>query len=349
MQYSLSEEDFALVHALQVHPRASWSGLAPVLDAAPVTLARRWQRLRAAGLAWVTSYPSIREDVMQVALVEVDCAPGRLDEVAAALEDEQAVMTIEHAARGRDLLLTVNAPSFGELSGLVLDRLGRLPGVASTRTHLAAGVHVEGSRWRLDALDTRQIDAVRALRDADGAARTTRPVELSGPVFGPLVRELAADGRAGAAEIADRIGRPASTVRRQLAALVRSGSLVFRCEVAQLLTRWPICVTWWIRLPIDEVGDAVRRVRADPRVRLCLSLTGPANFLVTAWMHTLSELVGMQSALEHALPAAEIVDTSVILRIRKRMGWLLHPDGRCTGRTVPPFGPPAVPPDTGRR
>ncbi|MFP5068158.1 Lrp/AsnC family transcriptional regulator [Pseudonocardia nantongensis] len=336
MQTELSEDDFALVHALQLHPRASWSSLAPVLGAAPVTLARRWQRLRDAGIAWVTSYPVVRDDVMQVALVEIDCAPGRLDDVVATLEAEPSVMTIEHAARGRDLLLTVNAPSFAELSGLVLDRLGRVPGVASTRTHLAAGVHLEGSRWRLDALDAGQAEAVRGLRRADDGAGAG-PVDLLGPVYGPLVRELGADGRAGAAEVAARIGRPASTVRRQLATLLRSGMLVFRCEVAQLLTRWPICVTWWIRLPTDDVGAAVHRIRGDARVRLCLSLTGPANFLVTAWTHALPELVGMQSALEKALPAAEIVDTSVILRIRKRMGWLLHPDGRCTGETVPLF------------
>ena len=337
VQQPLSEEDFALIHALQLHPRASWTRLAPVLDAAPATLARRWQRLRTAGFAWVTSYPVVVDDVMQVALVEIDCAPGRMDEVVATLEAEPSVMTIEHAARGRDLMLTVNSTSFAELSGLVLDRLGRVPGVASTRTHLAAGVHLEGSRWRLDALDAGQIDAVRALRHADEDP-AGGPVDLLGPAFRPILRELGADGRAGAAEIAERIGRPASTVRRQLAALVRSRSLVFRCEVAQLATRWPICVTWWIRLPTDGVGEAVRHIRGDARVRLCLSLTGPANFLVTAWTHTLPELVGMQSALERALPAAEIVDTSVILRTRKRMGWLLHPDGRSTGETVPLFG-----------
>nr|WP_255426639.1 Lrp/AsnC ligand binding domain-containing protein [Pseudonocardia sp. C8] len=271
---------------------------------------------------------------MQVALVEIDCAPGRLDEVAVALETEPQVMTIEYAARGRDLLLTVSAPTFTGLSGLVLDRIGRVPGVASTRTHLTAAVHIEGSQWRLDALDAGQIDAVRALLRADLGTRAA-PVDLRGPVYGPIVRELGADGRAGAAAIAARLGRPASTVRRQLATLLRSRSLVFRCEVAQLLTRWPICVTWWMRLPTADVGDAVRRIRTDPRVRLCLSLTGPENFLVTAWTHSLTELVGMQSALERAAPAAEIVDTSVILRIRKRMGWLLHPDGRCTGRSVP--------------
>lgn len=335
-RHPLSEDDFALVHALQLHPRASWAGLGPVLDAAPVTLARRWARLQGSGHAWISCYPVVGEDAMQVALVEVDCAPGRLAGVVAALDSEPSVMTIEYAARGRDLLLTVNAASFTELSGLVLDRIGRVAGVASVRTHLASRVHREGSRWRLDALDTRQVAAVRALRRADTTPQAAG-VDLRGPVYAPLVRELCADGRASAAELADRVGRPASTVRRQLSALVRSRALVFRCEVAQLLTRWPICVTWWIRLPTAAVEHAVRRVRTDPRVRLCLSLTGPENLLVTVWTHSLGELVGMQSALERSLPQAQIVDTSVILRTRKRMGWLLHPDGRATGACVPVF------------
>ena len=334
MHGQLSEEDLALVHALQVHPRASWAALGPVLGAAPATLARRWQRLRESGLAWVTGYPAAgRRTGMQVALIEVDCAPGRRDEVAAALDVEPTVMTIEHAARGRDLLLTVNARSFAEMSALVLDRLDRLPGIASTRAHLAAGLHVEGNRWRLDALDAGQIDAVRALHRTDAAGGSR--VDLYGPVYAPLARELGRDGRAGAAELAVRVGRPASTVRRQLAALVRSGTLVFRCEVAQLLTRWPVCVTWWIRLPTAAIEPAVERVRRDPRVRLCISLTGPSNFLVTAWTRSMTELVRMQNLLEREIPAAEIIDTSVILRTRKRMGWLLHPDGRCTGETVP--------------
>ncbi len=39
------------------------------------------------------------------------------------------------------------------------------------------------------------------------------------------------------------------------------------------------------------------------------------------------------------MPARELrsYSASVILRTRKRMGWLLHPDGRCTGQTVPLF------------
>ncbi len=45
----LDELDLALVDALQVNPRASWAALGDVLELAPVTLARRWQRLAESG------------------------------------------------------------------------------------------------------------------------------------------------------------------------------------------------------------------------------------------------------------------------------------------------------------
>lgn len=77
-------------------------------------------------------------------------------------------------------------------------------------------------------------------------------------------------------------------MRRQLARLIRSRSVVFRCEVAQL--------------------------RTEPRVRPCLSLTGPANFLVTMWTASLPDLMAVQTWL---------------------LGWMLHPDGRCTDEVVP--------------
>lgn len=49
--------DQALVHALQIAPRAGWSVIAPVLGVDAATLRRRWQRLQDAGAAWVTCHP----------------------------------------------------------------------------------------------------------------------------------------------------------------------------------------------------------------------------------------------------------------------------------------------------
>ncbi|MGW5649214.1 hypothetical protein ACWEV3_37870 [Saccharopolyspora sp. NPDC003752] len=82
-------------------------------------------------------------------------------------------------------------------------------------------------------------------------------------------------------------------------------------------------------------------MREDSRVRLCMSVTGSANLVVNAWTADMGDL-----CLERLLPAGGIVNSSVILRTRKRVGWLMHPDGRCTGEVIPLPGPLPGEPDT---
>ncbi|MER7076929.1 transcriptional regulator, AsnC family [Saccharopolyspora kobensis] len=344
MHEDFSEDDLALIHALQLWPRAPWAALAPVLDASPTALAQRWARLRDAGLAWITAYPEYGElsGGAMVALVEMDCAPGAVDDVAGRLERTHRVHNVEHVAQGRDLLLTVAASSFGELSALLLDELPKLPGVASLHSHIGTKRHIEGSQWQLDALDSAQREAIRQAGRGE-RDRPSEPIYLRSGVFAPLVSALAHDGRATAAELAERLGRPTSTVRRQLAALLRSRALRLRCEVAQLHTRWPIAVLWWCRLPNSALPATVSRLREDSRVRLCMSVTGSANLVVNAWTANMADLMRMQDDLEELLPPGGISHNSVILRTRKRVGWLMHADGRRTGEVVPLPGPLAEP------
>jgi len=102
------------------------------------------------------------------------------------------------------------------------------------------------------------------------------------------------------------------------------------------LTAWPVGVTWWCRVPTQAQAGLVDALRRESRVRLCMSVTGPENFLIVMWTASMQDLMRMQGWLETCLGAGVIGDTSVILRTRKRMGWMLHPDGRCTGEIYPP-------------
>ncbi len=52
----LSEEDLALIHALQIAPRLSWADAAEILGVHATTLAARWERLRSGGAAWITAH-----------------------------------------------------------------------------------------------------------------------------------------------------------------------------------------------------------------------------------------------------------------------------------------------------
>lgn len=332
MQEMLTESELSLIHALQVIPRATWSDLAPILGTTAATLARRWQSITERGLAWITAYPApLTGGGSITAIIEVTCGRADSADLVDALVRDPRVVSIEHAARGRDLVLTVQTSTLDELSGLVLDELPGFAGVQSTQTHTCTALHVEGSRWRLDSLDGTQLAAIAALGDVPDRPGSARPESLTDDVARSLVGELTGNGRASAPEIASALGRPASSVRRQLAALTRSRAVVLRCEVAQEATRWPITVTWWCRLPVQAHHEVVEILRARPELRLCMSLTGPANFLVSMWVSSLPDILRVQEWLEQRAPNLNIVESSVTLRSRKRMGWELRADGRATG------------------
>ncbi|HET7303398.1 MAG TPA: Lrp/AsnC family transcriptional regulator [Segeticoccus sp.] len=332
----MGEQDLAIIHALQIAPRMSWAEAARVLGGTPQALATRWRRLRDEGLAWVTVHPAGTGGEV-IAMVEIDCLPGWRVRVARALCADPRVASVEEAARGCDLLLTVIAEDLTALSGFVLDDLRAVEGVANQRSFLATSVHRQGSSWRLRALDGPQQAALEAV--ALRSAREARRAGTAAPVpsrLRPIVQELARDGRATAAELARATGRNPATVRRQLATVLASGRLAFRCEVAHEHTRWPILCNWQARVPTAEHDRTAKALATLPELRLCLSTTGEANLYFTVWAESLPDLLRIERLLAERLPWLELTNSTVTLRLLKRMGWLLHADGRCTGEVVPP-------------
>jgi DNA-binding Lrp family transcriptional regulator len=329
----LDERDLALLHGMQIAPRVSWSHAASVLGSSPGALAARWDRLRDAGLAWVTAHPAGTIGRVVVALVEVDCLPGSRAEAVQAICADPRVATVEECARDRDLLLTVMTPTVPAMSRFVLDDLARLPGVQRTRTHLTSAIHSQGRDWRLNALSPDQCAAFE--RHAAG-----HPAPGHGPPADawPLIEALTHDGRATAAELARVTGRNAATVRRQLPRLIASGLLAFRCEVAQVATEWPIGCTFVARVPVSEHRRTAAALATLAELRLCVSTTGGSNFLFTVWVRSLQRLLELEQLLTDKLPSLGIVGSAVTLRTRKRMGWVLGDDSRATGEVIPLTG-----------
>ena len=172
----LDELDRAVVHALQIRPRASWTLVGEVLGVNPVTAARRWQRMEEAGLAWVTAYPRLSNARIVVsAVVEVDTEPGAAEDVAWALAADSAVANVKLMAGGRDLVASVQAPDLNELAHLTTLLFQGTPGVRATRTHVSTGVPTEGSRWRLRSLDAAQCARIEAALPVTDSTRRARP------------------------------------------------------------------------------------------------------------------------------------------------------------------------------
>jgi Lrp/AsnC ligand binding domain len=80
----------------------------------------------------------------------------------------------------------------------------------------------------------------------------------------------------------------------------------------------------------------ITQLRSIPQLRMCASVTGEANLVFTIYSRTLDGVARIQLELGQRLPDLQPLETMVHLRSHKRMGWLIGPDGRCTGKVVAP-------------
>lgn len=334
----LDDVDQQLVHALQVAPRASWTRIGAALGVDAATAARRWQRLHEAGSAWVACYPGIGLSGAGrgcLAFVEVDCVGGGLLDAARAFTALPHVSTVEHITGDRDLLLTVMTEDVGALSRWVVGSLDAMDGVRASRTHLAGTVFTEGSRWRLRALSSRQVE--RLAEEAPPAETAGDPDELDRR----LIVALSVDGRAPYTNLAEQCGSTPDTVRRRVRRLFASRMVQARCEVARPLSDWPVAVIVWARVPPDGIAEAARRVTGMREVRLCAGVTGRHNLMVIAWSRSVEDAQRFEAELVRVAPNVVVGDRAVALWPMKLSGHLLDQRGYRVGTTpVDPWGVP---------
>ena len=326
---ALDELDFALVNALQIAPRAPWRLIGEVLDVNPVTVARRWERLAGAGLAWVTAYsssPLMRS--MPFALVTITCAADSITRVGEGLLDDPHAVTISHTVGSSDLLVAVWIPDLPTLSRYLLRRLNRMPGVLSSRISVATEMFAEGSGWRLQALDPMQQRRLQPTVRPRAANLVIRPGDRE------LVVALSHNGRASYEELAERTGTSTGTVRRRLHRLQADGAIALRCEMSRSTSGSPVEATMWIDVPPAQLAGAATELSRLAQTRMCASVVGGSNLALTVWLRSVEELQPLEMEMNLRAPHILITARTLTLRHLKLMGRVLDEDGRAS-RVVP--------------
>ncbi|MEU7558299.1 Lrp/AsnC family transcriptional regulator [Streptomyces eurythermus] len=318
----LDETDLALVEALQLRPRATWARIGSVIGIDATTAARRWRRLTGGGLAWMTAYPARHASV--VGYVDLACAPGALDALTTELCRWGPVFSVERTTGDHSLFLGVAAYDLPSLDDFVTGRLGRLDGVRSVRLSICTRVYREGSGWLVHTLNERQRTHLT------GGDSRTRPRPGGGPHEGDrrLLRALGADARRGHAELARECGLSETTVRRRLARMIAGGEVYFRCDLTQQLAGWPVIATFRITAPGPGTEAVAHALAGLPETRLCASVTGPDNLLLSVWLRSPADCLTLEERILHRHPGLRIGERSITLHTAKRMGRLLDRWGR---------------------
>ncbi|MFF4625679.1 Lrp/AsnC family transcriptional regulator [Nonomuraea jabiensis] len=326
----LDEIDRRLIHALQIHPRARWAAIAPIVGVDPVTLSRRWERLSGDGLAWITGHPGA-DARGPSAILEVESHPGSTLEIARALAADREAFTVDLTAGGRDMLVIVGAKSLDALGEYVMTRMSRLEGVRTTRTHLLSSPFTDAGQWRLRSLSAAEVAAVKRTVSAD----TPAPARIDPQLERELLKLLGVNGRVTIASMARVLDVSERRVRETMAALASSGRLVVRLDLARAHSGWPVHAWYFLRVPARLTARAGAALAGISEIRLAVSTIGPSNLVLSVWMKTLADVQRLEVAIEENIPEVAIADRSLVLRTLKKEGRHLDANGNATGDFAP--------------
>ena len=326
------ETDLQLVNLLQIDPRISWSKAGEILQMSPTTVANRWNHLVDRGLAWICTHPNPERQF--TAVVEVDCRTEFLAPVIEQMCSHPLITSVDEATGQRDILLTIMAPDMATLTTLIIDWIGGLEGVHGTRSSLVTDVIVGAESWRVNILTQRQINQALPQRTPDRSQAGADEADLA------LAQALARDGRASIAWLSQELDMPTSTAHRRLRRLLANRNLIVRCDTAPELAGWLLECTWLTTVAFNYKNRVIELLKEQPSLRSCFWITGGNNLRVNFRVNHTGSLAALESSIALAIPGLAPDETIVHLRSHKSMGWLLRPDGSCTGQLVPPvFGP----------
>ena len=203
-----------------------------------------------------------------------------------------------------------------------------------TRSSLVTNVIVGAESWRANILTQRQVNQALPQRTPDRSQTGFDAADLA------LAQALARDGRASVASLSQELDMPTSTVHRRMRRLLANQHLIMRCDTAPELAGWLLECTWLTTVAFNYKNRVIELLKEQPSLRSCFWITGSNNLRVNFRVNHIGSMAALESSIASAIPGLAPDETVVHMRSHKSMGWLLRPDGSCTGQLVPPvFGP----------
>lgn len=308
--------DRKLLHALELDGRAPFSRIAAVLGVSDQTIARRYRRLRStAGLRVLAVRDPERLGQVQW-MLRLRCAPEAAPDIATALARRPDTVWVGLTSGGTEVVLHARPRNRGDEQDLLLGKLPRTPRIVEIRAHQLLHRFFGGpTGWlgKSGALDAAEVAALTpAARPADGPA--VIPAEDE-----PLVRALERDSRATHAELQQATGRPESTVKRRLAALLATGAVYvdveYDTEALGYGAVFLLAITAEPRA-LDQVG---RALAGHPEIAHAVATTGPSNLMAVAVTRSTGSFYGYMSTRLGALEGVQHVETAPFISRVKQL------------------------------
>src|SRR5277367_6732538 len=305
--------DRQLLHALGVNGRASFRLIASVIGVSEQTAARRYRRLREAGLVRVLMLPA-PNPADRGQLVRLEVQPQSVRGVADALARRPDVSWLRLMNAGAEIMFGVRARTPADRDALLLDQLPRTGRVL--RTTVYSVLHhfrtPEEADWAgfPDALDSQQRRQLWVDLPERPSMRTDNGDHA-------IVEELAVDGRATYARLAQVSGMSESAAARRLELLVSSGALYSDVDIPPELLGYPAGATLYLEVTPSRVPEVGTLLAAHRQTAFVAAVGGSANIIAAIRCRDVAEIYEYVTATLGRVNGIEHVEVSTVARTIK--------------------------------
>ncbi|MFD8378545.1 Lrp/AsnC family transcriptional regulator [Streptomyces sp. NPDC059679] len=320
---TLDDIDRGLVHALQIDGRAPLRTLGEALGVSENTVARRYRRLRSAGVLRVVGALNGGRLGYNAWTIRLQCTPDAAGTIARALAARPDTSYVHLLSGGTEISCSAQTRSSDESDALLLHRLPRTGRITAISAHLLLGHSALPDSWAGPARLTPEQTALLSPRPVDNAAADADGEVSLADGDQPLFDVLSRDGRASCAELASATGWSDSTVRRRLTALRRAGVLAFLVDIPPAALGFRAEARLWMSVRPSRLAEVASALAEHPEVSLVAMTTGPTNLLGAVNCRDAQHLARYLTERIASLDAIRSLETAPVIRTVKRAGALL--------------------------
>jgi DNA-binding Lrp family transcriptional regulator len=310
--------DRKLVHALQLDGRAPFSQIANVLDVSEQTAARRYRKLRSAGVIRVVGGVDGARLGYTSWTIRLRTTPDASAALGAALARRADTFYVHLLAGGTEISCFTQARLEADEASL-LDKLPRTSKVLGISAHsLLHGFAIPGGWAGLAALEEERAAQLRFTADPQSQVTADAADHA-------LLEALAVDGRATHTDLATATGWSESTVRRRLEHLRSSGALLIQLEFDPHALGYRAQARLWMSVRPSGLVEAAETMATHPEVSFVGVTTGTTNLMAEVICQDNADLYRYLTEQVSTLDAIQTMETGPVMRTIKRIGTIRLP------------------------
>lgn len=300
--------DRGLIHALHLDGRAPFATIAAVLGVSENTVARRYRRLRQAGVLRVVGSANGFLLGRTSWTIRIRCTPDVAVPIATALARRPDTFWVHILSGGTEISCNLQSADTATRDTLLMDKLPRSTRVLDVTAHAILG----GTTTEWSGLHHLTSDQVAELTPSPP---TNEPIPLDEEDH-RLLTALAQDGRASYKDL----GPSESSARRRVTRLRRSGVLVLDLDVLPEALGYTTEARLWLTVRPSGLAETAKNLAAHPETSFTAITTGRTNLVATTICQTPTHLHDYLTTRISTLTDIHTLETAPLMHTIKRSG-----------------------------